>query len=303
MKTFVLKRFLKRMCYLIGALLVIWIIAVQAGCLSMRTSDQAWRKKLLDAGQATPPQFIDVSSNIGRTIHAVIISRSDSLPWIVMVHGSPGSSDAFLPYLSDTNLSNVANMISLDRPGFGYTSGFGKPEPSQKAQAAAVKAVVDRLSPGKKVILVGHSLGAPVIAQFAMDYPESTAALVLAGASIDPALEEHPWWQKAVDVAPLRWLTPKSLWTSNAEIIPLEQELEHMRQHWAEITCPVRVVHAENDRLVPFGNVDFARRMLTNCSDFQAITFAKGDHFFIWTDTGILKEVMISLLKYGRQLN
>ncbi|HAD13390.1 MAG TPA: alpha/beta hydrolase, partial [Saprospirales bacterium] len=101
-------------------------------------------------------------------------------------------------------MNSAFRMIAVDRPGFGYTEGFGKPEPSLLNQALALKAVADSFTSGQKVLLAGHSLGAPVIVKFAMDFPDLTAGLILLGGSVDPAMEEHPWWQRAVDKAPLK---------------------------------------------------------------------------------------------------
>lgn len=285
------------LCYLLCAIVLIWMLIVQAGCFSMRTPDSAWPKKMQAQGQRLPPQFLDVSmpTSPQRTIHAVAVSRADTLPLVVLVHGSPGAADAYLTYLSDTALSRSVRMVALDRPGFGYTSGFGKPEPSQAAQAAAVLAVVDQLAPDQRVLLVGHSLGGPVVCRFAMDYPERTAGLVLVASSIDPTQERHPWWQAAVDAPPLRWLTPKPLWTSNAEIIPLEQELQKMLPMWPRITCPVRVLHAVNDRLVPVANAEFARRMLTNCPDLKVEILPTGDHFILWSRQDVVRKAILEL--------
>lgn len=285
------------MLYFFGPLMLLWVIAVQCGCFSMRTPDCEWAAEMRRDGQTRPVRFVDIQAAGGRTIHAAVMRSSDSLPWVVLVHGSPGSADAFLHYLSDTLLTKKANLVALDRPGFGYTSGFGKPEPSQAAQAEAIKAVMDSLAPGQKITLVGHSLGATVAARFAMDYPASTAALVLAAGSIDPAREEHPWWQSAIDNPPLCWLTPKSFRTSNAEIIPMEEELKKMLPLWSNITCPVRVIHARNDRLVPVENADFARKMIKNSPDMQVNILEKGDHFFVWTDESILRNTLLDLLK------
>src|SRR5690606_3588598 len=116
------------------------------------------------------PFFLDVPDKNGRMIHAVSIGAADSLPLLVLVHGSPGSADAFLGFLADTVLSKRARLVSLVRPGFGYTQDFGKPEGALQAQAAAVHAVVEHLAPKQKVWLAGHSLGGPVIARFAVDY-------------------------------------------------------------------------------------------------------------------------------------
>lgn len=279
------------------ALFAAWIISIQSGCLAMRTPDRDWPAKMRQRGQTLTPAFHDVAMPGYRTIHAVSLMAEDSAkPLIVFIHGSPGSADAFLSYLADTALSRLAGMISIDRPGFGYTSGFGRAEGSLERQAAAVAAVANYLAPGKKVVLIGHSLGGPVIARFAMDYPEITAGLVLVAASIDPDLEEHPWWQGAVDAPPLRWLTPKSLWTSNREIISLESELRQTLPRWAEIRCPVTVVHAEDDRLVPFGNVAFAKRMLVNCPDYREVTLPKGDHFILWSRQEVVRTAIIEII-------
>lgn len=295
-KTSRLRKFFRRMLYFFTFVILLWVFAIQCGCFPMRTPDGEWLAAMIKDGQTRSVQFMDIQAESGRSIHAAVLQSADTLPWIVLVHGSPGSADAFLHYLSDTMLTNKANVVAIDRPGFGYTSGFGKPEPSQAIQAQAVKDVMDHLAPGKKVILAGHSLGGPVAARFAMDYPERTAGLVLAAGSIDPAQEKHPWWQWAVDNPPLCWLTPKSLWTSNAEIIPLEGELKQMLPMWDKITCPVRVLHAKDDSLVPVENAEFARNMIKNSPDIKFNIMEKGDHFFVWTDESILRNALLELL-------
>lgn len=295
-----LKRLFRRLVYVASLLVIVWIIAVQAGCLAMRTPDSKWPEEFQKKGQALQPVFFDVPDPSGRMIHAVNASAADSLPLIVLVHGSPGSADAFLSYLADTFLTKIARLVAVDRPGFGYTQGFGKPERSLEIQAASVQAVVNQLAPGQKVWLVGHSLGGPVIARFAMDYPEQTAGLVLVAASIDPTLEEHPWWQSAINPPPLKWLIPKSFWASNAEIKSLEGELKKMLPLWENITCPVRVVHAVNDRLVPVANADFARRVLTNVADFKMDILPDGDHFILWNRYEKIRQILIEEVKDKR---
>ncbi|MBC7775162.1 MAG: alpha/beta hydrolase [Phycisphaerae bacterium] len=290
------RKFFRRMAYVLLAILLVWIIAVQSGCFSMRTSDAEWAKKLQQKGQSIAPKFLDIVDKNGRRIHAVAISASDTLPLAVLVHGSPGSSDAYLDYLGDTMLTRKARLVAVDRPGFGHTEGFVKPEPSLDAQAAAVQAIANQLAPHEKVLLVGHSLGGPVIARFAMDYPEQTAGLVIVAGSIDPVQEEHPWWQSVVDVPPVKWLTPKALWTSNAEIIPLKKELEKMLPLWPCITCPVRIIHAVNDCLVPVANVDFAKKMLVNCPDLKVEILPDGDHFILWSREEKIAATLESLL-------
>jgi len=283
-------RISRRPMIIILSLVTLWLIFLQMGCFSFRTPDAAWAGKFTEKGQTLPPRFLDVAGPNNRRIHAVYVSASDSLPLLLFVHGSPGSADNFWTYLADTNLSQKVRMATMDRPGFGYTDGFGKAERSLAAQAQAVKAVVDALSPTRPAILFGHSMGAPVITRFAMDYPGQTAGLVLIGGSVDPALEPNNWWEPVMAAPPMRWIIPKAFRASNDEIMALEDELNAMMPHWTGVQCPVLLLHADNDRLVPVGNVDFVRHMVPDSSRVTAWVYPDGDHFFLWTNPGRVLE-------------
>ena len=62
----------------------------------------------------------------------------------------------------------------------------------------------------------------------------------------------------------------------------MEDELRAMLPLWSRITCPVRIVHAVDDRLVPFANAAFAERMLVGVTDLRTDTLGTGDHFILW---------------------
>ena len=124
-----------------------------------------------------------------------------------------------------------------------------------------------------------------------------SAGLVLVAASVDPEQEKHPWWQAAIDPWPLKWLIPKSLWTSNAEIIPLESELKKMLPLWERIRCPVRVLHATDDRLVPVANTDFIRRMVSGTTDLKMEIYPEGDHFILWSKPAQVRQSMVELIE------
>jgi pimeloyl-ACP methyl ester carboxylesterase len=281
--------------YILGGLLLAWVIAVQSGCMSMRTADAEWPALLRAKGQSLAPQFIDESSKAGYSVHAVSVSASDSLPLVVMIHGSPGASDAYLDYLGDTVLTRRARLVAIDRPGFGF-SHFGHPEISLEVQAVAIDAIVKKLAPGRKVYLVGHSLGGPLVARYAMDYPDRVAGLVIVAGSIDPKMEPHSWWEPLVEYPPLCCLIPKALWASNHEIRKLGDELDKMMPLWPRINCPVRVIHAKDDELVPIENADFAGRMLTSCPDFKTIILPEGNHFILWSRRPLVTETIVGLL-------
>lgn len=113
-------------------------------------------------------------------------------------------------------------------------------------------------------ILVGYSLGGPVVSRMAMDYPQLVGGLVLVAPSIDPQLEKWEWYRHVGDFFLFRPIIPKELDVSNQEILPLEKQLTLMLPLWSTIRVPVTVIQGDKDKLVPPGNADFARKMLIN---------------------------------------
>ncbi|GAB5408475.1 MAG: hypothetical protein BalsKO_08400 [Balneolaceae bacterium] len=191
-------------------------------------------------------------------MHYVSIGDS-SKQSVLFVHGSPGSWDNFLEFLSDSSLLNNFHLISVDRPGFGK-SGDGIPERSLKKQAAAISSILDNEK--TSAILVGHSYGGPVVVRMAIDSPESVDGMILVAASIDPELEKTKWFQVPVHYKVLSWILPGLLYSTNEEILALKNELQEMVPQWKSITKPVSVIQGGKDNLVPAENADFAQKCL-----------------------------------------
>jgi len=230
-----------------------------------------------------------------RTMNYLIAGDRDK-PLVVFVHGSPGSLSAFIDFMSDSVLLQKAMLISVDRPGFG-ASNFGQAEPSLQKQAAMLKPMLEEYKENRPIILVGHSLGGPLIARMAMDYPELIDGLVFVAASIDPALEPNEVWFRAPLATPfLKWILPRSFRASNDEIYKLKPELENMLPTWKTITVPSIFVQGKEDSFVPYQNVDFAKRMLVNAP--VKIQLLEGvDHFIPWSHPQLIRQATLEMLE------
>ncbi|MFN8334014.1 MAG: alpha/beta hydrolase [Cyclobacteriaceae bacterium] len=223
-------------------------------------------------------------------------SGDESKPLVLFVHGSPGSLSAFIDFLADSVLLEKALLVTTDRPGFGY-SHFGIAETSLEKQAAALKPILEKYKNNKPVILVGHSLGGPVIAQMAMDYPELVGGLVFVAASIDPSLEPDELWFRAPLATPfLSWVLPRSFRASNEEIYQLEPQLENMMPRWKDIKCPVIFVQGMKDQLVDPGNAAFAKRVMTGTT-VELVTKDDMNHFVPWSDPELIRNAIVNLLE------
>lgn len=226
-----------------------------------------------------------------REIHYVK-AGNETHPLVLFVHGSPGSLSAFIDFLADSTLLDHFLLITTDRPGFGY-SNFGNAEPSLASQAALLKPILEKYKNNKPVILVGHSLGGPVIARMAMDFPELVDGLVFVAASIDPNLEPNETWFRAPLATPfLSWILPRSFRSSNEEIYQLKPQLESMMPLWADIKCRVIVIQGGEDDLVDPGNADFARKMLVH-APVEYMLKKDMNHFVPWSHPELIREAIL----------
>jgi pimeloyl-ACP methyl ester carboxylesterase len=230
----------------------------------------------------------------GREIHYVEAGKTSG-PVVLFIHGSPGSLSAFIDFLTDSVLLEKALLVTTDRPGFGY-SNFGYAEPSLEKQALALKPLLEKFRSRRPVILVGHSLGGPLIAKMAIDYPRMVDGLIIVAGSIDPALEPNETWFRAPLATPfLSWILPRSFRASNEEIYQLKPALEEMIPYWKNITCPVIVIQGKKDELVPYENVHFAKKMLVN-APVEFVIREDMNHFVPWSNPELIKEAILKMI-------
>lgn len=264
--------------------------------MKFRKSDQEQRAFFTEKG--LPPPDIGTYKIGERTIHYTG-AGTDGKPLVLLVHGSPGSSDAMLDYLADTSLRRQALLVTVDRPGFGY-SDFGKTERSLKQQAQQLRPLLEKFrATGGKAILVGHSYGGPLIVRMAMDFPDLVDGLVIVAGSVDPELEPQPWWARPLDWWIFRWMAPGAFRVSNQEIIPLKKELEAMIPLWEKVTCPVTIIQGTKDKLVPAANADFAKKMLVHSRKLEVDMLEGDNHFIMWTKVSLISgkiQEMLALL-------
>lgn len=277
---------IRKLTIITGIVLVLIVLLV-ASCASFDFRMKPENVKAFFDTRGLTPEYHDFDFE-GRNMHYVAVGDKTK-PLVLFVHGSPGSWDAFISYMGNDELLERARIASVDRPGFGE-SGFGEPERSMQKQAAAIAKIIED-HPNQPVVLVGHSLGGPVIARMAMDYPDQIDGLIFVAASIDPELEKTKWYQVPADWKLLSWMVPTVLLTTNREILPLKGELELMVPMWKDITMPVTVIQGGKDKLVPAGNADFAERMLTS-TDPEMVIVPELNHFVPWNRPDLIKNAI-----------
>ena len=130
-----------------------------------------------------PPRgrFVDVD---GVKLHYVERGTGDP---VVLIHGNMVSLEDFEASGLIGRLAERHRVIAFDRPGFGHS-----PRPRDRlwtpaAQATLLQAALHALGVDRTVV-VGHSMGAMVALQLALDHPMMVNRLVLLGGYYYPSL-------------------------------------------------------------------------------------------------------------------
>lgn len=193
-----------------------------------------------------------------------ISAGADSLPVLLMLHGSPGSISYYSRRMADSAIQGKFRIYAVDRPGYGY-SGFGNPEPSIQKQAELIRPILDSLNQARHpVIIVGGSYGASIACRIAMDHPELVDGLVLTGPSLGPGREKYFWFTHIIEHWSIRWFIPRLFRSANTEKVHHKKELEKMLPYWKNIRVPVIYLQGEHDDIVDTSNASFAREHLIN---------------------------------------
>jgi len=219
------------------------------------------------------------------------LMKNPDKPRIIYIHGTPGDSEGWNSYLVDPVMNWEA--IAIDRPGFGNTTPT-QSVPSLKMQGEAIYPLLEERE-GIFPILVGHSLGGPIIARVAADYPRKVGGIVIIAGNLDPKLEELHWYNYLI--RPFEWLIPRMLENSNQELWDLQQELEELEKILDKIKIPILIIHGKDDALVPYENVDFMMKAFKNNPNLTIIPVEKQGHFVIWDQEQLVRDSIVEMIK------
>jgi pimeloyl-ACP methyl ester carboxylesterase len=207
---------------------------------------------------------------------------------IIFIHGSPGQAAAYDSYLHDPIPG--LEIVAVDRLGYGGSRESG-PVTSFEEQAAAIAPLLVERN-GRWPIVVGHSLGAPIAARLAADYPGKVGRIILIGGPFDPQLEQLKWYNTAADLAAVSVTLDERLRISNREMFAAKKELKKLAPLLESIECPVTVLHGTKDSLVPYRHVDFLSAQLASNPRLRVITLAGEDHFITRQRPGEVRQAI-----------
>jgi esterase len=205
------------------------------------------------------------SSMVGMTTNAdqfTVLHDSVTIP---VTRGGEGRPLVLCPGLASTQadlhelielLRRDHDVMTFDLRGHGISSGADRyTVEAFLGDLVAVMAAVGRLGLPSAPVLVGHSLGADLIVQYAAEYPDTFAELVLIdGANPVPARfvtegdlpELRALWENMAREQEAARDTPRQILLTAQEILDLNLELDEMRSgildRYRTINSPIHLI-------------------------------------------------------------
>ncbi len=270
--------------------ITLWIIFAQS-CMKFRISDTQAKTEFEQKGLYV--SFLNVKAG-NVTLHYAK-TGVDSLPTLFFIHGSPGSWDAFKGYMMDSALLRHFRIISVDRPGFGY-SNFGSAVHLEE-QTQMISKIIEKENNNKLLHLIGHSIGGPVIVQLAQDNPSAVASLTILAGSISPKDEPREYWRYLFAYSPLKFFMPGAFRPSNDEIVYFKKDLYRIDKGYGVLDMPVTFIHGDMDKFVTMKNVEYGKGKLKHNPHVKVIIIPGAGHFIPWEHYWLIREHLLSLVR------
>jgi pimeloyl-ACP methyl ester carboxylesterase len=131
-------------------------------------------------------------------------------PVIFLMHGFGANTFSFREVVAP--LSQLGDVIAYDRPGFGLTerpvSWEGENPYGSIGQDLILDELIAQFAAGRDVILVGHSAGGTLAAQYAIDNPDALQGLILISPAILTTGGSPSWLNWIFSIPQLNHLGP-----------------------------------------------------------------------------------------------
>lgn len=231
----------------------------------------------------------------------------DSLaqPRLVLVHGTRMDARQWDPY---RRLLPGVEVVAVDLPGHG--SRVGEPFTTDAAVGVIADAV-ESAARGRRVVLVGHSLGGYMATVYAARRPGHLARLVLVGATADPASRLSGVYRAFARVLPLvgaermaraantvlRWVGARG---ENAAALPGGEAYAALPDAWravmddcgpyllGDVDCPVLLVNGGLDQMRVH-----ARRYASAARQARVVTVPHATHLLPLTHPEALAALLL----------
>ena len=244
------------------------------------------------------PEFKEVAVDLG-THQLKAYSYSNNSKYLVVFESGLGDDHGVWKVKNiPSRISASADVLLYDRAGYGRSDKITNSRGISRL-ADELNQVIDRLANGKKVVLVGHSLGGMIIRDYAIKHPTKTAALLFVDSSHE--LSNNPTQEEEDEAYDLFKGEYGANYGGTLEIRELVENVQYLATLPNLPDIPVIAltsmrIDAENDAEDKQLWYDSKEALKRGVSDFTHITTTKSGHYIMLTEPELVIENIELLL-------
>ncbi|WP_340076713.1 alpha/beta hydrolase [Leptobacterium sp. I13] len=283
-----LKKILKYTLLVLGFVFIVLLVLFYR--FSAPKTNEAIQDFFSDEGHGATIRYLEFENKNVRVV-TTEKAANDSLPTIIFIHGSVGSSMDFKKYMVDPELNNKAHLIAYDRIGYGEEQ-TGSVLNSIEKETALLRKIAGAYA-SKEIILVGYSYGGPIALNYALEHP--TKHVVLCAPALYAAHEKIPGMIKLYQWKATRFLVPDIWKGASIEKLSHAQDLRLFENSWKNNIANITSIHGDSDWVVPYENSLELQGALSTKS-FRLVTIEGEGHALLWTSFALIKKSLLTLL-------
>lgn len=278
----------KKILKIIGILLVLLFIGLY-WMFSSFTAPKSDEEVLVKFTNSSFQPTLTHEKYKGFDYRKLSIIKDTTLPNLVFVHGTIGSSTDFVEYMTDSILLTKTNMISYDRIGYNY-SDKNPVQESIAFERDMLEEIAKNYNP-EKTIIVGYSYGGPI----ALATKKKFKKIILLAPAVYSKVEPMPWMINFYKWKLTRWLVPDIWKEASKEKMTHQKDLQQFENKWKSTPNVVISIHGNNDGIVPYSNSEFLQQQFPK-NQFELITIDGAGHGLIWSNFNFIKEQFLKQL-------
>lgn len=280
------KKIVKITFIVIGVLIIVLLTAAHI-LLKPASNEKVINE--LSKGIATPYIFTNNYKDFNYRVIAMQKELDTTLPTLVFVHGSPGSSLDYKRYFNDSILNKKANLITYDRIGYGLKN-LGKIQGTLAFEMEILHDLIKDI-PVDKIILAGYSYGGPVILASNKNYKYKISLASAVVGEYEPMFGVLSFYKWKLT----RPLIPPMLRAAAKEKYAHLTDLSKYKDKWNLSPSKVVNIHGDEDFIVPYKNSKFLENTIDS-DKFTMVTIKGGGHDLIWTNFELIKSEILKTL-------
>ena len=204
-------------------------------------------------------------------------------PFIVMIHGAPGSLGDYLGYISDIQSMDSHNLIIMDRMGYRPNDADLLPINIRKQSENLTALVQQLVREENEVIFISHSYGGPIAALSSIHLPDQIIGHIMVAPVIDPESEPIFWFARLPLLWPFSIISSHGWKRSSLEKLHHRADLATIQNEWENVKVPTIHIHGTEDWLAPIENVAYCKKYM-DVEMYRHIELEERSHFILWAE-------------------